>query len=349
MTTNQSILFQSKAPLRISFAGGGTDVRPYCDLFGGAVVNATIDLYAHAQLWPRTDSARILKMFNQESTQAALPSLQEDTDLSLPQAVLAYVEHKFGPYASGFELVGKLDVEKCSGLGSSSALVVAFLAVLLDWKKIPYQALDLAAMAVDVERNWMHWPGGMQDQYAAALGGVNFLEFRRDNQVTVTPIRLSDSLLARWESRLLLYYSGVVRPPQQIIETQQSNVVAQNEIPLQAMHAIRAQAYQFKDLLEASALEEMGPALHAGFLQKKKMAAGISNPRLDLLYQLAREAGATGGKISGAGGGGFMFFDCAPDKQAAVVAMLRDFGGQFYPLRLTNRGVQSWSTTHPPS
>jgi D-glycero-alpha-D-manno-heptose-7-phosphate kinase len=338
MSTRLPITHQSKAPLRISFAGGGTDVRPYCDLFGGAVVNAAIDLYAHATLIPQESSARHLTMQNKGMGNEA------DPDIALPQAVVDYVEKKFGPYAGGFQLMGNLDVEKCSGLGSSSALVVAFLAVLLDWKKIAYSPMELAAMAVDVERNWMHWPGGQQDQYAAALGGINLMEFHEHGKVTVTPIRITETQRTAWEKQLLLFYSGVVRPPQRIIETQQSHVVAKTEVPLQAMHAIRAQAYQFRDLLEGSDWDQLGAALHAGFLQKKKMAAGISNEALDQLYQQVLQAGARGGKISGAGGGGFMFFDCQPEKQTAVLAVLQSFGGQVYPLHFTAQGVQSWRT-----
>lgn len=341
MNNPLNIAYYSQAPLRISFAGGGTDVSPYCDEFGGAVVNACIQYYAHVTLKPTAQTHTQLTMWHQGQLST------DPKDIEIFEAVINYMRAHFGAFPSGFSLKGQLDVAKCSGLGSSSALVVACVSSFLHWLQVPRNPMEIAAMAVAIERHWMQWPGGRQDQYAAALGGINFMEFRANEHITVTPIRLYNAEQTQLESRLLLYYSGIVRSEQRIIETQQAHAAAHTTVPLQAMHRIRQQAFQFRTILESGDWTDLGTELHAGFIEKKKMAEGISNAALDEIYEFARQHGATGGKISGAGGGGFFFFYVPEESYPRVADALTQRGGQVLPLRFTMRGVETKQTVLP--
>ena len=203
------MIYRSKAPLRIGLAGGGTDVSPYCDLYGGAILNATISLYAYATIEPNDTQEIIIEAVDRsESLQYAwLPELPIDGTLDLAKGAYNHLVKKYGAVPSGFKLSTIVDAPAGSGLGSSSTLMVAIIGVFAEWLNLPFGEYDIAQMAYDIERVELSMAGGKQDQYAATFGGVNFMEFYDNNKVIVNPLRIKPEYLNELENNLLLYFN----------------------------------------------------------------------------------------------------------------------------------------------
>lgn len=339
------MIYRSKAPLRIGLAGGGTDVSPYCDLYGGAILNATISLYAYATIEMLNSPQIIIEALDRnESVSYDLgPELPIDGMLDLACGAYNYIVKKYGAVPSGFKLSTVVDAPAGSGLGSSSTLMVAIIGVFSEWLNLPLGEYDIAQMAYDVERIELAMAGGKQDQYAATFGGVNFMEFYKDNKVIVNPLRIKHEYLYELENNLLLYFTATSRLSSTIIEAQSQNVKDKNQASIEAMHHLKEQALMMKEALLKGNLHEIGAILDFGFRYKKQMAKGISNDAMDEIYESALAAGATGGKVSGAGGGGFMMFYCPANTRYAVKKALENFGGNFSPYQFTERGLFTWS------
>ncbi|QGW29128.1 dehydrogenase [Phnomibacter ginsenosidimutans] len=337
--------FRSKAPLRLGFAGGGTDVDPYASRFGGAVLNASIDLFAHASIEPLQENAIVLHDLDnkQELRFAWAPQLPTLHALPLHAAVFNRIHAQYGLPLSGFSLITSVDAPIGSGLGTSSTLVVAIISAFAEMLQLPLGEYDIARLAYDIERNDLQFAGGHQDQYAASFGGINFMEFGPGEQVIVNPLRIRHEVLQELEHNLVLYYTGHARQSGRIIEEQQANVRNDAQPSIQAMHHLKQQALLMKEALLKGRLQDMGDLFDIGFAYKKQMANGISNPHIEALYAAAKNAGATGGKISGAGGGGFVFFYCPNNTRHRVTETLNSFGGQVYPFHFCMHGVQSWT------
>ena len=339
------MIYRSKAPLRIGLAGGGTDVSPYCDLYGGAILNATISLYAYATIEPLAEQQIIIEAVDRgESVSYERgDKLPIDGTLDLAKGAYNYIVRKYGPVPSGFKLSTIVDAPAGSGLGSSSTLMVAIIGVFAEWLNLPLGEYDIAQMAYDVERVELAMAGGKQDQYAATFGGVNFMEFYKDNKVIVNPLRIKQAYLHELENNLLLYFTATSRLSSTIIEAQSQNVKDNNKGSIDAMHHLKEQAVMMKEALLKGNLNEIGSILDFGFRHKKQMAKGISNDKMDEIYEAALKAGATGGKISGAGGGGFMMFYCPGNTRYAVRKALEGFGGSISPYQFTEHGLFTWS------
>lgn len=200
-----------------------------------------------------------------------------------------------------------MDAPAGSGLGSSSTLVVAILGAFAQWLRLPLGSYDVAQRAYRIERDELGMAGGKQDQYAATFGGFNYMEFY-DDRVIVNPLRIKREYINELENNLLLYYTSKSRVSAEIIEQQQQNVLSDNRSSVEAMHVIKQQAAQMKEALLTGRLNRIGELLHEGFVYKKRLASAISNPLIDEIYDTALRAGAIGGKILGAGGGGFHGF-----------------------------------------
>jgi D-glycero-alpha-D-manno-heptose-7-phosphate kinase len=241
-----------------------------------------------------------------------------------------------------FELSTYVDAPPGSGLGSSSTLVIAILGAFSEWLNIPMGEYDMAHLAYQIERVDMNMSGGKQDQYAAAFGGVNFMEFYSGDKVIVNPLRIKNQVMQELSHSLVLYYTEKSRLSTQIIEDQKKNVINNNTDSIEAMHKIKEQALLMKEALLKGELNQIGEILDFGWRNKKKMAEGISNPWIDEVYEAARKAGATGGKVSGAGGGGFMFFYCPENSRHKVIKTLETFGGHVKRYEFTDRGLNSW-------
>ena len=338
------MIYRSKAPLRIGLAGGGTDVSPYCDLYGGAILNATISLYAYATIETLHDQQVIFEAMDRNEVVAyeLKEELPIDSRLDLATGVYNHIVKKYGPVPSGFKLTTLVDAPAGSGLGSSSTLVVAIIGVFAEWLNLPLGEYDIAHMAYDIERVDLGMAGGKQDQYAATFGGVNFMEFYSDNKVIVNPLRIKPQYLNELENNLLLYFTATSRLSSTIIEAQSQNVKDKNKESIDAMHHLKEQSQMMKEAVLKGNVDDIGRILDYGFRFKKQMAKGISNTAMDEIYEAALKAGATGGKISGAGGGGFMMFYCPGTTRYAVKHTLQSIGGSFSQYQFTERGVFTW-------
>lgn len=339
------MIYRSKAPLRIGLAGGGTDVSPYCDLYGGAILNATISLYANASIEPLTEDVVIIEAVDrkEKETHNLEPVLKTNGHLDLAKGVYNYIVREYGPVPSGFRLTTSVDAPAGSGLGTSSTLAVAILGAFAEWLRLPLGEYDIAHTAYVIEREDLKMAGGKQDQYAATFGGVNFMEFYDNNTVIVNPLRIKSQYLFELENNLLLYFTATSRLSSTIIEAQTQNVKDKNQQSIDAMHHLKEQAKMMKEALLKGKIHEIGKILDFGFRYKKQMAQGISNSLMDEIYETALSAGATGGKISGAGGGGFMMFYCPDNTRYKVQESLGRFGGDFRPYQFTEKGLFSWN------
>ncbi len=338
------MIYRSKAPLRIGLAGGGTDVSPYSDKYGGAILNATVSLFAYANIEPIEENAIIVQALDRKEEQrfewaAALPI---DGKLDLLKGVYNRIHKDFGMPLTGFRLSTFVDAPAGSGLGTSSTLVVAIIGAFVEWLKLPLGDYDIAHYAYQIEREDLKLTGGKQDQYAAMFGGVNFMEFYEDDKVIVNPLRIKPQYLHELENNLVLYFTATSRESASIINEQVKNVNDKNEKSIEAMHQLKEQARMMKEALLKGRLHEFGEILDFGFQQKRRMAHNISNNLIEEIYEAAKKAGATGGKISGAGGGGFMIFYCPGNTHHAVVEALHKFGGEVKNYSFTKHGLQTW-------
>ena len=342
------MIYRSKAPLRIGLAGGGTDVSPYSDLYGGAILNATVSLYAHATIEPLKENLIILQGIDRKEEQRFeggidLQNLPINGTLDLLKGVYNRIKKEYGFPATGFRLSTFVDAPAGSGLGTSSTLVTAIIGAFAEMLRLPLGEYDMAHLAYDIERKDLRMAGGRQDQYAATFGGVNYMEFYADDKVIVNPLRVKQQYLFELENNLLLYYTATSRESAKIIEKQSRNVLDKKEKSIEAMHQLKHQAQLMKEALLKGRIDEIGEILDFGFQQKQKMAEGISNPLIDEIYQSARQAGATGGKISGAGGGGFMTFYCPAISKYRVMEALTNMGGHCQPYQFTGHGLTTWT------
>jgi D-glycero-alpha-D-manno-heptose-7-phosphate kinase len=339
------MIYRSKAPLRIGLAGGGTDVSPYCDLYGGAILNATISLYAYASIEPLNEPVIIIESIDrgQKDKYTKTDSLPVDGKSDLAVGAYNRIAKEYGSLPSGFKLSTYVDAPPGSGLGSSSTLMVAIIGAFTEWLKLPLGEYDIAHKAYEIERIDLAMAGGKQDQYAATFGGFNYMEFYDGNRVIVNPLRIKQKYLYELEHNLVLYYTATSRLSSTIIEAQSKNVTEKNAQSIEAMHQLKEQARMMKEALLKGEIDQIGAILDYGFKYKKQMARGISNTSLDAIYDTAIAAGATGGKISGAGGGGFMMFYCPGNSSYAVRNALQSFGGTHQPFRFTEQGLFTWS------
>jgi D-glycero-alpha-D-manno-heptose-7-phosphate kinase len=339
------MIYRSKAPLRIGLAGGGTDVSPYSDQFGGAILNATVSLSAYATLEPIEEDKIILRALdrNESETHELLQRLPINGTLDLLKGVYNRIQQDYKFPLSGFILSTFVDAPAGSGLGTSSTLVVAILGVFVEKYKLPLSDYEIAQYAYSIERVDLQLAGGKQDQYAATFGGVNFMEFYKDDKVIVNPLRIKPHYLHELENNLVLYFTATSRESATIIKEQVKNVTNNNEKSIEAMHQLKEQAKMMKEALLQGKLNDIGEILDYGFQQKRLMAANISNQSIENIYDVAKASGATGGKISGAGGGGFMIFYCPNNTRYAVINALNNFGGAIKKYQFTKYGLTTWT------
>jgi D-glycero-alpha-D-manno-heptose-7-phosphate kinase len=339
------MIIRSKAPLRLGLAGGGTDVAPYSDLYGGAILNATISMYAYATIQPRNDRKIILNSVDKNISQECKSAqrLVIDEQFSLAKGIYNRIVKDFIKKPLSFELTTFVDAPAGSGLGTSSTLVVAILGAFVEWLQIPLGEYDLAHLAYEIERLDLKMAGGKQDQYAATFGGVNFMEFYKDDKVIVNPLRIKPVYLNELAFNLVLYNTETSRLSSKIIENQTRNILNKNEVTIEATHKLKQQAVRMKEAILKGELKKIGEILDYGWQNKKLMAKGITNPLIDEIYQTAMDNGATGGKISGAGGGGFIFFYCPDNTRSKVIEALKKFGGESKRYEFTTQGLTTWT------
>jgi D-glycero-alpha-D-manno-heptose-7-phosphate kinase len=339
------MIIKSKAPLRIGLAGGGTDVSPYSDLYGGSILNATINKYAYATIEPLESNEIVLHSIDKNShlSYPSILHLEADGNLDLLKGVYNRVVKQFSHKPLSFKLTTYVDAPAGSGLGSSSTLVVAIIGAFAEWLNLPLGEYDIAHLAFEIERIDLNMAGGKQDQYAATFGGFNFMEFYKDDKVIVNPLRIKRKYITELQNNLVLFYTGTSRNSSDIIKLQSQNIVAKEMDALEATHSLKEQSIKMKEALLMGKLDQIGQILHDSWLHKKQMAKGISNPEIENIYKIAMDAGSNGGKISGAGGGGFICFYCPGNSRFNVIEALKNYDVKVENYEFTSGGLYTYT------
>ncbi|HTM77903.1 MAG TPA: hypothetical protein VL133_09775 [Devosia sp.] len=335
---------RARAPLRLGLAGGGTDLELYSDEFGGAVLNATIARYAHASLTLTDEPDVVFLATDMDVKETFSTSLKvEQARLKLHLGVYRRITEQFlGGKAPGVVLETMIDAPPGSGLGSSSALVVAMVEAFRVAYDLPLGPYDVAQLAYDIERSDLGLAGGKQDQYAAAFGGVNFIEFLPNNRVLVNPLRLSSGVDNEMQSSIVVCFTGASRASHDIIIDQVGHVANHDPSALEGMHQLKRDAVDMKAALLRGDFDDVAVILNRSWIAKKATARSVSNPQIDALWTVAMENGAKGGKISGAGGGGFIMFLTDPAHRSRLMRALKSAGGEPDTVTFSSKGVEGW-------
>ena len=336
------MIIRSKAPLRLGLAGGGSDVSPYSDLYGGLILNATINLSAYCTIETQEGGMVRVDAYDCDAhvecpLDAALASAPD-----LIRGVYQRIVKDYGPVPSAFRITTYNDAPAGSGLGTSSTMVVCILKCFAEWMNLPLGDYETARLAYEIERKDLALAGGKQDQYAASFGGFNFMEFHQDDVVIVNPLKIKGWIVDELESSMVLYYTGRSRSSAALISEQQKNTSSGNAVAIEAMHRIRQSSMDMKLALLKGDMGEFGRILGQAWEDKKKMAGAITNPVIQEAFDAAMAAGAVAGKVSGAGGGGFIMLMVPPTRKMAVVRALEGLPGKVVPFQFTERGAHAW-------
>jgi D-glycero-alpha-D-manno-heptose-7-phosphate kinase len=332
------MLIRAKAPLRVSFAGGGTDVPPFPETEGGLVLNATINRYAWGSLHLREDDQISIHSvdFGLSETFGTGDDFGFDGKLGLAKAAVRQFAR-----GSGFDLLLHSNAPPGSGLGASSAMMVALIGALKELERLPMTDYELAELAHRIEREDLGIGGGRQDQYAATFGGFNFIEFDADRTV-VNPLRIRDDVLLELEHNLLLVYTGMTRQSDHIIDDQTSRFERREDDTVRGLREQKELATAMKNALLRGRLDEFGDLLATSWEAKKRLSDRITNARIDELYAAARAAGAVGGKVTGAGGGGFLLIYCGERARHDVAERLSGMDALVDDFAFESAGLRTW-------
>jgi len=339
------VIVRARAPLRLGLAGGGTDVSPYCDTFGGYVLNATIDRYAYAVI--KTVDKPVVRFVatdqQVEKCKAITEPLLLNGKLDLHKAVYNEMIQRYNAgQPIPLELSTFCDAPAGSGLGSSSTLVVVMIRAFAELLNLPLDDYTMAQLAFKVERVNCGLQGGRQDQYSATFGGFNFMEFYANDRAVINPLRIKNWIICELEASLVLFYIGVSRESARIIADQSNNVRSEVAESLEAMHGTKREAVVMKECLLRGDFAGIVDSMRQGWESKKRSAKMVSNPHIDGVYNAAIDAGALAGKVSGAGGGGFMLFLVSTERRMDVIRALNQLGGQVSNCHFTKYGTQAW-------
>jgi D-glycero-alpha-D-manno-heptose-7-phosphate kinase len=340
------MIIRSKAPLRLGLAGGGTDISAYYNLYGGYVLNVTIDMYAYCTIEPNDSGIVefIAADLDKEISCGAAQKLEMSDALPLHIGIYNRIVSDFlNGSPLSFTMTTYSDAPAGSGLGSSSTMVVAIIKAFAEWLNLPMGEYDIAALAFKIEREDIGFAGGKQDQYAATFGGFNFMEFYQGERVIVNPLRLKRWIRNELEASLVLYYTGISRESANIIKEQIEHTRRGDVLNVGNMHELKRQAVLMKEALLKGDFKGFSQCLLNGWLAKKNISVSISNSFLDDLYEYVLDKGAESAKISGAGGGGFMMIYCNPCKRIALIKALKEKNGLVLTPSFTEIGTQAWT------
>jgi D-glycero-alpha-D-manno-heptose-7-phosphate kinase len=334
------MIIHSRAPVRISFGGGGTDVSPYTEEHGGCVVSASINKYAWGSLEFRDDRQIFLKDSHHKGlTFKSKEYIEYGTKLDLLSAVVKSLHSG----DDGLNMTLRGDVPPRSGLGSSASAFVSLIGLFNQMRKESRMTdYEIAELAYSLEREELNNKGGRQDQYASVFGGLNFIEFRGDDFVRVNPVRMKRDHLLELEKNLLLVHVMDRNSSGDIITDQVKSYVDGKKSVVDALHKVKALAEETHRALRKGDLNRFGKLLHEGWVEKKKFSPMMSNEHIDRLYSLALKYGAIGGKINGAGGGGHMVFYCETGKEEDVMEHLTKAGAYVRSFSFDMQGLQTW-------
>ncbi|MCR5276693.1 MAG: dehydrogenase [Bacteroidales bacterium] len=338
------MIIRSKAPLRLGLAGGGSDVSPYSDLYGGIVLNATINLYAYCTIEETFDGEITIRSYDSGcfETYPATAELEVDGKASLIKGVYNRIIRDFRLSTHGFRITTYNDAPAGSGLGTSSTMVVCILKAFVEWFRLPLGDYEISRLAYEIERLDLNLSGGKQDQYAAAFGGFNYMEFLRNDLVIVNPLKIKRWIVDELEASMVLFFTGASRSSAAIIDEQRKNTSSGNQAAIEAMHRIKQSAADMKLALINGDMNEFARILGSAWEDKKKMAGSITNPSIQKIFDVALAAGAKAGKVSGAGGGGFIMFVVDPARKQDVINALERQEGYVMPFQFTDGGAHGW-------
>lgn len=336
------MLIRSKAPLRLGLAGGGTDLNTYCDKFGGNVLNATISLYIHCTL-EETENNKIVFSALDIGQNLEIKSskyLAINGEMDIYKSTYNKIIKNFVKKPLSFKMTTYSDVPIGSGLGGSSTLVVAIIKAFAEWQNLPLGKYDISRLAFEIEREDAGIVGGAQDQYAATFGGFNFMEFYNNKRVIVNPLRLKTWIIDELEESMVLYFTNIQRHASQI--EKEKKRLLEDKNALNAMHEVKTNALLMKQYLLKGDIKNLAKVLSESWDAKKRVSNLISNDEIDRVYKIAIANGAYGGKVSGAGGGGFMFFIVEPTKKPKLIRVLNKQQGEVVNFHFVNNGTKGW-------
>ena len=321
-------------PVRLSFAGGGTDMPEFYEKFGGSVISTTINQFTYTIIHPRSD--KLFQTFSPDFQKYYTASKYEKIEIQdgteIASSIIKYMKFK-----TGINVILFSDVPAGSGLGSSSSLAVNLVNVISFLKGEKISKKQTAEKAFDIARKILHWPIGKQDEYISSFGGFNHLKFEK-KQVTVKPIKLSNSTTNELQNNLLLFREGNTRQSSTILSKQIQMIKEKNMDTINSLLTVKELASTMYDSLKQSDITKFGELLHQGWIAKKKFAKNVTNSRIDKIYNLALKNGAMGGKITGAGGGGHMLFYCEKPKQKNLEKKLQTLGLRRIKFSFYNNG-----------
>ena len=331
----------AKAPLRLAMAGGGTDLLPYWRHYGGVVLNGTIDQYAYCKIEPYHEW--LFKSVDLETEEGYLPLDDKYVDTKLKLLINTYQYLTKGIERHPVKITTFVEAPPGSGLGSSSALVVALISAIAEYYSIPLGEYDVAEYAVEIERNICNLPGGKQDQFAAAFGGFNFIEFLPDGRTIVNPLRLNPKTQNMLELSTVLYYVGKPRMDERVIENTSLNLRNNDEATLQATHRIKSAAIEYKRSLLLGDVDKICETMNTYWKNKIQTNEKVVSPELLDSYEFALKNGAKAAKISGAGGGGHMILFTDFERRHQLISALKKRKiGRVVPFKFVKHGVDVW-------
>ncbi len=338
------MIIRSKAPLRLGLAGGGSDVSPYSDIYGGLILNATINLYAYCTIEETEDGKITINAFDANCCKSYPQTghLEIDGNAILIKGVYNRIIKDFEIEPKPFKITTYNDAPAGSGLGTSSTMVVCILKAFVEWCSLPLGDYEIARLAYEIERKDLQLSGGKQDQYAATFGGFNYMEFLSNDIVIVNPLKIKRWIIDELEASMLLYFTGKSRSSAAIIEEQKQSTSKGASAAIEAMHKIKQSARDMKLAVLKGDINAFADIIKEAWENKKKMASKISNPMIEEAMEVAMAAGAKAGKVSGAGGGGFIMFVVEPTKKKAVENALKKLNGFVMPFQFSEGGAHGW-------
>lgn len=343
---NKNKKVHCRAPLRLGLAGGGTDVSPYSDKYGGCVLNATIDLYAHAIIEPGNKGKTIFVSVDHQKTleysDLIKPKLHQSFQLHC--AIHRYFVKKYNRNKKlPLKLITFADVPAGSGLGTSSTLVVCILKAYCTFLNINLSEYEIANLAYKIERIELKMDGGKQDQYAAAFGGFNFMEFGTGSRLLINPLRIKKWVVNELETSLVLYFTGQSRDSALIIKDQINNANTNNHKFSKAMHNLKKDAFEMKEAILLGKIKKISYIFSRSWKSKQRLSKKISNKNISKILRLGKKAGALSGKVSGAGGGGFIMFFVPVEYRLSLINFLNQLSGKVVNFHFVSHGAEAWT------
>ena len=333
------MIIRSKAPFRVSFGGGGTDMAPYCTEHGGCVISTTIDRHVYTSLEPRNDNKiRVLSINQNEEFEFTIRDNDYSTKFELFKGIVNGLNIK-----DGFNITSYSELPAGSGMGGSSSLSVALIGAFNRYYELGFSKHDIAQKAYEIERIELKQKGGYQDQFAAAYGGLNFIDFT--DVVSIKPIKTTEETINELHFRLILCYVGGSHFSSEIQDEVLKGYRIEKKSYMEAMQDLKNVAHSMKLILESNDLNRMnefGELLHKGWLAKKSLSTKISNKNIENFYLISRKFGVLGGKLLGAGGGGHLLLFSEPSKKYKVVQELEKVGGKIINFHFNPKGLEVW-------